>query len=181
MPCSFICRVKDNAAYEVQEERSLSPAAVQAGVVHDTVLRRLGTLHHTCLLPQPFRMVRVATGKTRQDGTPDVVVLVTNRLDLDAELIAVASRYRWAVELFFRWVKCVLGCRHLLSQGINGVRIQVYAALIASLLISLWVERAPTKRTYEMLCFYLSGWATEAELIAHIDRLHLKAPPTCKN
>src|SRR4029453_7271598 len=79
----------------------------------------------TRLLPQPFRMVQVATGKTRQDGTPDVVVLVTNRLDLDAELLAVAYRDRWAVELFFRWVKCVLGCRHLLSQGINGVRIQV--------------------------------------------------------
>ena len=180
LPCSFICRVQDNAAYEVQAERSLSPAAVQAGVSHDYVLRRLGTAHHTRLLPQPFRVVLVATGKTRQDGLPDVLVLVTNRLDLDAELIAVAYRYRWAVELFFRWIKCVLGCRHLLSQGLNGVRIQVYAALIASLVISLWVGRAPTKRTYEMLCFYLSGWATEAELIAYIDRLHLKAPPTCK-
>ena len=60
--------------------------------------------HHTRLLPQPFRVVQVATGKTRQDGTPDVLVLVTNRLDLDAELLAVAYRYRWAVELFFRWV-----------------------------------------------------------------------------
>jgi Transposase DDE domain len=181
LPCSFLCRVKDNAAYEVQEERALAPTAVHAGVVRDAVLRRLGTAHHTRLLPQPFRMVQVATGKTRQDGTPDVMVLVTNRLDLDAELLAVAYRDRWAVELFFRWVTCVLGCRHLLSQGINGVRIQVYAAFIASLLISLWVGRAPTKRTYEMLCFYLSGWATEAELIAHIDRLHLKAPPPCKN
>ena len=181
VPCSFICRVKDNAAYEVQAARTLSPTAVQAGVVHDAVLRRLGTAHHTRLLPQPFRVVQVATGKTRQDGTPVVLVLVTHRLDLDAELIAVAYRYRWAVELFFRWVKCVLGCRHLLSQGLNGVRIQVYAAFIASLLISLWVGRAPTKRTYEMLCFYLSGWATETELIAHIDRLHLKAPPPCKN
>src|SRR5215469_11240475 len=181
LPCSFLCRVKDNAAYEIQEERALTPAAIHAGVVRDAVLRRLGTAHHTRLLPQPFRVVQVATGKTRKDGAPDVVVLVTNRLDLDAELIALAYRYRWAVELFFRWVKCVLGCRHLLSQGINGVRIQVYAAFIASLLISLWVGRAPTKRTYEMLCFYLSGWATEAELIAHIDRLHLKAPPLCKN
>jgi hypothetical protein len=85
------------------------------------------------------------------------------------------------IELVFRWVKGVLGCRHRLSQGINGVRIQVYAAFIASLLISLWVGRAPTKRTDEMLCFYLSGWATETEWIAHIDRLHLKAPPPCKN
>ena len=181
LPCRFICRVQDNAAYEVQEVRALSPAAVQAGGSHDALLRRLGTAHHTRLLPQPCRVVLVATGKTRQDGLPDVLVLVTNLLDLDAELIAVAYRYRWAVELFFRWIKCVLGCRHLLSQGLNGVRIQVYAALIASLVISLWVGRAPTKRTYEMLCFYLSGWATEAELIAHIDRLHLKAPPTCKN
>ena len=181
VPCSFLCRVKDNVAYEVQEERALAPAAVHAGVVRDAVLRRLGTAHHTRVLPQPFRLVQIATGKTRKDGTPDVLVLITNRLDLDAELLAVAYRYRWAVELFFRWVKCVLGCRHLLSQGMNGVRIQVYAAFIASLLISLWVGRAPTKRTYEMLCFYLSGWATEAELITHIDRLHLKAPPPCKN
>jgi hypothetical protein len=180
-PCSFICRVQDNAAYEVHEERPVSPEAEAVGVRRDALLRRLGTVHHTRLLPQPFRVVLVATGKTHADGTPDVLVLVTNRLDLDAELVALAYRYRWAVELFFRWVKCVLGCRHLLSQGVNGVRIQVYAALIASLLISLWIERAPTKRTYEMLCFYLTGWATEAELIAHIDRLHLKAPPPCKN
>ena len=181
LPCSFLCRVKDNAAYEVQEERALTPTAIHAGVVRDAVLRRLGTAHHTRLLPQPFRVGQVTTGKTRQDGTPDVIVLVTNRLDLDAALVALAYRYRWAVELFFRWVKCVLGCRHLLSQGSNGVRLQVYAALIASLLISLWVGRAPTKRTYEMLCFYLSGWATEAAWITHIDRLHLKAPPPCKN
>ena len=133
------------------------------------------------MLPQPCRVVQVATDKTRQDGTPEVLVLVTNQLDVDAAWLAVAYRYRWAVERFFRWVKCVLGCRHLLSQGLNGVRIQVSAAFIASLLISLWVGRAPTKRTYEMLCFYRSGWATETELIAHIDRLYLKAPPPCKN
>jgi DDE family transposase len=88
-------------------------------------------------------------------------------------LLAIAYRYRWAVELFFRWVKCVLGCRHWLSQGINGVRIQVYAAFMASVLISLWVGRAPTKRTYEMLCFYLSGWATETEVVLENNNEHL--------
>ena len=85
------------------------------------------------------------------------------------------------IERFFRWVNGVLGCGHVLSQGLNGGRMQVYAALIASLLISLWIGPAPTKRTYEKLCFYLSGWATEAELSAHLDRLPLKAPPSCKN
>jgi len=181
LPCSFVGRVQNNAVYEVQEERPVSAGAQAAGVCRDGLLRRLGTPHHTRLLPQPFRVVLVSTGKSHADGTPELLVLVTNRLDLAPELVAVAYRFRWAVELFFRWMKCVLGCRHLLSYGANGVTIQVYVAIIASLLISLWVGRAPTKRTYEMLCFYLSGWASEEELVAHIDRLHLKAPPLCKN
>lgn len=180
LPCRFIARVQYNAAYEVQEERPVSAAAQAAGVRRDCLIRRLGTPHHTSLLPQPFRVVLVASGKTRADGTPDLLVLVTNHLDLDAELVALAYRFRWAVELFFRWLKCVLGCRHLLSQSENGVRIQVYMAIIASLLIALWVGRPPTKRTYEMLCFYLSGWASEAEVIAHIDQLHIRSSPPSK-
>ena len=73
------------------------------------------------------------------------------------------------------------GCRHWRSQGANGVTIQVDVASSASVLISLWVGRAPTKRTYAMVCFSLSGWASEEELVAHSDRVHLKAPPPCKN
>jgi hypothetical protein len=75
--------------------------------------------------PPPCRVVQVTTGTTRQDGPPDVVLLVATRRDLDAARSAVASRYRWAVELWFRGVKGVLGCRQWLSQGSNGVRLQV--------------------------------------------------------
>jgi len=85
---------------------------VHAGVVRDAVLRRLGTAHHTRLLPQPFRMVQVATGKTRKDG--DARGLWSwSRIGWTwmLSLLAMAYRYRWAVELVFsRWVKCVLGC-----------------------------------------------------------------------
>ncbi len=180
LPCSFVARVKEDAAYEVGQEQALSAGARAAGVTSDVVLRRLGTAHHRPCAAQPLRVVRVATDNVHPDGTPVEMVLVTNRLDLAADLIALAYRYRWTVELFFRWLKCILGCRHLLSQSENGVRLQVYIALIASLLIQLWVGRAPTKRTYELLCFYLSGWATTREVIAHIDRLHLTAPPSKK-
>ena len=133
------------------------------------------------MLPQPFRRVQVATDKTAATGGPAVMMVVTHRLDLDAELVALASRYRWAGELFVRWVKGVVGCRPLLSQRANGVRMQVYVALIASLLISLGGGRAPTIRPYERRCCYLSGWASETELITHLERLHQKAPPPCKN
>ena len=133
----FLGRIQNNAVDEVQEERPVSTEAAAAGVLRDRLLRRLGTLHHTRVLPQPFRVVLVATGKTYADDTPEVLVWVTNRLDLPAEVVALAYQYRWTVELFFRWMKCVLGYRHLLSQGANGVTIQVDVAIIASLLISL--------------------------------------------
>jgi hypothetical protein len=172
---SFVGRVQNTVAYEVLREHPLAAADRAAGVVRDVALRRLGTAHHVGRLPQPFRLVEVATGKRRADGSEDRLMLVTNRLDLPAELIAVAYRYRWAVELFFRWLKCVLGCRHLLCQSANGVTFQVYSAIIASLLLSLWIGRAPNKATYEMVCHYLSGWATEAELLAYLART--RPPP----
>jgi len=178
LPCRFVARVKEGAAYEVEQEQTLSVAAAAAGGTRDVTLRRLGTAHHRPCGAQPLRVVRVATDKCHPDGTPVEMGLVTNHLELDADLVALAYRYRWTVELFFRWFKCILGCRHLLSHSENGVQLQVYMALIASLLIPLWVGRAPTKRTYELLCFYLSGWASTTEVMTHIDRLHLAAPPS---
>src|SRR5215510_14854860 len=180
LPCSFIVRVQDNAAYEVAQVRPLSAAAQAAGVTGDVLLQRLGTPHHRPCAAQPLRVVRVLPDKRHPGGTPVELVLVTNRVDLDAALIALAYQYRWTVELFFRWFKCILGCRHLLSHSENGVHLQVYMALIARLLISLWVGRAPSKRTFELLCFYLSGWATMREVITHVERLHLTAPPSKK-
>ena len=72
--------------------------------------------------------------------------------------------------------KQLLGCRHLLSTKQNGVEIQVYAALIACLLILLYTGRTPTKRTFEMLYFYIYiiGWANRDEVAGHIDKLKLK-------
>ena len=167
---SFIGRVKDNATFTVAEERPVPAEAAAAGVVRDVVVAKLGTDHHKDYLQQPVRLIIVHI--TKADGTRDQLWLVTDRLDLAAELIALAYRYRWTVELFFRWFKCILGCRHLLSTSQNGVEIQVYLALIASLLITLWTGKKPSKRTWEMLQFYFQGWATLDELQAHIDRLH---------
>ena len=125
---------------------------------------------------QKLRVLEVATGRTDAHGKPEILLLATSRLDLDAELVALGYRFRWTVELFFRWLKCILGCRHLLANSHDGVTIQIYLAIIASLLISLWVGRKPTIRTLEMLQFYFTGWATEAELMAHLDKLKPVTP-----
>ena len=167
---SFIGRIRDNAVWELIEERPVSAAVRAAGVRRDLVVW-LGCEQKRGELKQPVRVVEVVTGKTDSQGNPEVLLLVTDRLDLDVELVALGYRFRWHVELFFRWLKCILGCRHLLSNCPNGVRIQVYLAIIASLLVSLWTGCKPTKRTFEMICHYFSGWASLEELTAHIEAL----------
>ena len=166
---SFVGSVRGQMTWTVLRERELSEAARQAGVVQDAEVN-LGGKKADGVLKQPYRVVIIERSSTRP-GEDKRLVLVTNRMDLDAEMIALAYRYRWQIELFFRWLKCILGCKHLLSTSQNGVAIQVYTALIASLLITLWVGRKPTKRTFEMLCLYFQGWASLDELMAHINKL----------
>lgn len=170
---SFIGRIRNNAVYQLVAERPLSADAHQAGVLRDRVVW-LGGDKTGQVFRQQLRLVEVANGKTDSQGRPEVLLVASDRLDLDASLIALGYKYRWAVELFFRWFKCILGCRHLLSTCQNGVTIQVYLALIASLLISVWTGRKPTKRTFEMLCFYFSGWASETEMVEHLRSLQKK-------
>jgi hypothetical protein len=166
----FIGRIRDNAVWSIVEERPLTPAAQAAGVRSDRIVW-LGGPQSGSVFKQPVRVLEVDTGKTNAQGHPEILLLATSRLDLAAELVALGYRFRWTVELFFRWLKCILGCRHLLANSRDGVTIQVYLAIIASLLISLWVGRKPTVRTLEMIQFYFTGWATEDELMAHLDQL----------
>lgn len=166
---SLIVRVKDDIALCVQEERELSTAAREAGVVRDVILKRMGTAHHKDVVGRPMRLVIVNV--VERNGKATELWLVTDRFDLDADLVAVAYRYRWSVELFFRWLKCVLGARHLVSHNQNGVALQMYAALIVSLLIAIRTGSKPTKRTFETIQFYLLGWVSDEELAEHLARL----------
>ena len=97
------------------------------------------------------------------------IVLITNLLDVPAEVIVLLYRFRWLIELFFRWLKCVLSCRHLLSENETGIQIQMYCALIACLLIQLaGGDVKPNQWTYKLLCLYAQGWAEEDEVLAHL-------------
>ena len=178
---SYVCRLRDNSAYEVLAERPLSEAAKAAGVVFDGVVR-LGTRSQADAQPDhPIRLVMIKTtphvkrGKYRggSTGPPSdgLLRIATDLLDVPAEIIGLIFQYRWTIELFFRFFKHILGCRHLLSHSQNGIEIQTYCAIIACMLLSLWTGRKPTLRTYEMVCYYFIGLADEEELLAHLAQL----------
>jgi hypothetical protein len=181
---SFVCRVDDNAVIEVAEEQPLSAEARAAGVVRDAVVR-LGSKKKRDDLHAPVRLVEVVcqphrkpSGKNGRGGPEQgtVIRLATDLVDVGPEAVGLIYQARWQIEIFFRLFKHLLGCRHLLSYSEDGIRLQTYAAIIACLLIALWTGRKPTVRTYEMLCYYFTGWADEEELQAHIDRLKEQPP-----
>jgi len=174
----FVCRIRDHSLGEICEERALTAEAREAGVVGDRILR-LGSVRKGRDLTEPVRVVEVTCTPHRKrihtgHGGPEqseTLALATDLMDVEADVIALIFQYRWTIEIFFRFYKHVLGCRHLLSYNRNGIELQTYAAIIACMLISLWTGRKPTLRTYEMLCWYFIGMADEEELLAHIQRL----------
>ena len=177
---SYVCRLRDNSAYERIQERTLTPADVAAGVLSDQIVRF--TNGKTGARPDhPIRLICVCTtphtsrgkycGGSTGAGSDGVLRIATNLLEVPAEIVALIYRFRWTIEIFFRFFKHVLGCRHLLSHRPNGIEMQTYCAIIACLLIRLWTGRKPTLRTYEMICFYFTGMASEAELLAHLAKL----------
>lgn len=178
---SYVCRVRDNSRYDVVEDRLLSPEARAAGVLEDAIVTLGATSPPATRPDHPLRLVLVKCtphqktggrkGGTAGPPSDGILRIATNLLDPPAEVIAELYRQRWTIELFFRFLKHVLGCRHLLSTAQAGIEIQTYCAIIACLLLALWTGGKPTLRTYEMVCLYLQGWADEEELTAHLEKL----------
>jgi len=171
---SFVCRIRDNAVFQEIQNNPLSEKAQSEGVLFDKIV----TLGDKIKLT-PIRLIAVKCNPNIKlhhtvRGGPEqgeMLWIATDRFDPDAETIATIYKRRWTIEIFFRFFKHVLGCRHLLSHCENGIDLQVYAAIIACMLISLWTGRKPTLRTYEMICWYFTGMASEKELLVHIGRL----------
>jgi hypothetical protein len=183
---TYVCRVKNDHEFTVEKDLELSNEARDASVLEDSLgvmgspkSKRIEHPDH----PQRRIVVKFTAhpksgGRRRKSASQDIV-LATNLIDVPVEIIVLLYRYRWLIELFFRWLKCVLSCRHLLSQSANGIEIQMYCALIACLLVQLAAGRAvkPNQWTYKLLCLYMQGWASEDEVLAHLQKRAAAASP----
>ena len=172
---SYVCRIRADHHFAAHHRQELTPGAVRAGISEDAV-GHLGS-EKSVRIEHPDHTVRRIRVRVEPHARRDSqsasgeVVLVTDLLDVPAEIVSELYRSRWQIEIFFRFFKHVLGCRHLLSEDPVGIEIQTYCAIIVCLLIGLWTGKKPTLRTYEMVCLYMQGWADEDELLAHLQKL----------
>jgi len=171
---SYVCRSSDRTLATVTHVNDLTDADRAANVISDEIVDLGWKAKHRTRPDHPVRLVCVAVKPHESsrgmlgphcDG---VLRLVTNRLDLPAELIAEIYRLRWIIEMFFRTFKQLLGCRHLFSCDHNGVEIQASFAMIVCMLILLYTGEKPNRAMVQMVWYELIGLASLKELEAFI-------------
>jgi len=166
---NYVIRGAENSVCTVLEERLLSQQALDAGVVRDAVVELGGPTNHRV---RPVEIQVEAHPRRGRGGykQTDLIILYTDLIDLAVELIALIYRYRYTVELFFRFFKQLLGMRHLLSQREEGIDIQIYCTLIVCVLIQLISGKKPNKAMRNMVGWYLLGLASQQEVIDFLNK-----------
>jgi len=142
--CRIVTRFKSNTPLAVVEDLPVP----QGGTILSDRIGHLPTRQAASRrnpFQDPVREVRVKT------ETGKVLRLLCNDLDASAQEIADLYKRRWAIELFFRWVKQTLKITRFLGISENAVRIQIAVALIAFLLLRL--AQAAQKTVQSPLAF----------------------------
>jgi IS4 transposase len=142
--CRIVTRFKSNTPLHAVEEL---PVPEQGNILSDRIgflpARQAGRRRNP--MGDAVREVRVRT------ETGKVLRILSNDLDATAQEIADLYRRRWAIELFFRWIKQTLKITRFVGTSENAVRIQIAVALIAFLLLRL--VQAAQKYTQSPITF----------------------------
>lgn len=155
--CRYVIRLVDKQVkFTLSRELPVSSKDKAAGVQRQA----LGRLGSEGTLSQELRVIwfRGVGGQ--------LLMLATNmqEQEMSAGDVALLYKFRWQVEYFFRWVKCLMGCGHWIAESPQGAAIQLYLALIGALLLQLDLGRRPSKRLWELIQWYLMGMVDEATL-----------------
>ena len=122
----FVTRMKDNALYTVVEEREVPH---NRGILKDQIIILSGSgAWEKC--PYPLRRVEVWDEEKQQ-----TLVFLTNHFGFGATTIAAIYKERWQIELFFKALKQNLKIKTFVGTSANAVKIQVWTALIAILIL----------------------------------------------
>lgn len=145
-------------------EQELSEADQAAGVISDRV-GQFGSSNPKRHAVHAVQLREVLVTYQDAKGQTQTLRLITNLLDVSAATIAKLYRYRWQVELFFRWLKCFGNFNHLISHAREGVLTHFYVTIIGCLLMYLHTGFRPSKYLFVLLSQVAAGGATLDEVL----------------
>ena len=157
----FVCRLKDNALYEVQEtffEQTLSENA--AGVMKDEHI-------HIEYKPYPNSKIKKTLclrKVTYRDEKGRIYQFISNNFDITAEMIAFIYKKRWDIELVFKKLKQNFQLHYFYSETENGIKTQIWCTLIAQLLVTVLKVKTKTKKAFSTVAALV-----RIHLISHLD------------
>jgi hypothetical protein len=162
----FLVRLRQSAVITWESQEELDAESRAAGIVA-AGLARLGRRR----APGPWRVIVLE----RLDQEPLILVASACWEKMSALEVTEVYRQRWKVELFFRWLKCLVPCRHWLAESQRGVSCQIYVTLVAALLLAQTLGERPNRRMMELLQFFAMGYASEEELVDGLRRAEREA------
>jgi len=126
----FVTRLKRNAAIEVVESHPCSGHIMSDDIIRLSNKRPGGKKNP---YTKPLRRIVV-----QREGREEPLVVVSNLMDAPAQEVADLYKRRWAIELWFKWIKQNLKIKKFLGRSENAVRIQILVALITYLLADIY-------------------------------------------
>jgi hypothetical protein len=139
----YVTRAKDNMRFVRLSSRHVDKST---GVKCDQIIR---LKNKKVFLSYPDKIRRI---KFYDSDIEMEFVFITNNFEISALEIARLYKYRWAIELFFKWIKQHLKVKTFWGYSMNAVRTQVYIAMITYLMVAIVKHQLKLKQTqYEIL------------------------------
>ena len=127
----FVIRAKSNTVYQRRYSHPVSSVARASGVKCDQTIILTG-VKATDDYPQPLRRIKYHDSKTEKTFN-----FLTNNFTIPAQTIADLYRYRWQVELFFKWIKQHLRIKAFFGTSENAVKSQIWIAISVYVLVAI--------------------------------------------
>lgn len=164
----FVTRLKANAVVTVLAEKTLDP---QGPILREAIvlLGKPGVNQ----MQHPVRLIET------QDSEGNLITIVTNDMTIGTTELSDAYRYRWHIELFFKWVKQHLHIKRFYGTSANAVYTQIRIALITYCLLLL-LQRKVAGRGSLLMIFKLIQRCWDEPLHAMIRKLHGSRTRTSK-
>ena len=130
----FVTRIKDNAVYEIVSQNEIKEL-IHSGVLEDNIIE-VTVKEDSIESKLKLRKIRFYDRELKREFE-----FLTNLFEMRADLVAAIYKLRWQIELLFKQLKQNFPLKYFIGDNENAIKIQIYCALIANLLMTVIQKR----------------------------------------